>query len=157
MGCSLRACRATLMLAVLGALSAGCASRDAPDITAIEAEIRELEQRQAGIALSGDRDTLRELFSPQFRMINPSGGVADREALLELLAGSAPPYRTATYATEWVRVMPDVVLTMGTEQVEFGGDRAGQMQLRRITQVWQRAEGDRWQLAVRHATLVASP
>lgn len=149
--------RAMLMMAVLGTLASGCADRGSADPAAIEAEIRELEQRQADIALSADRDALREIFSPQFRMINPSGGVADRETLLDLLAGAAPPYRAATYTTDWVRVMPDVVMTMGTEQVEFGGDRAGEMQLRRITQVWQRAEGNRWQLALRHATLVTSP
>ena len=120
----------------------------------IEAQIRELEQRQAGIALSGDRDLLRDVFSPDFRMVNPSGGVADREELLDLLAGGSSPYAAATYSTDWVRVHGDVVVSIGTEEVVFGGARAGQTQLRRITQVWERA-GEGWKLATRHATLVA--
>lgn len=119
----------------------------------IEAEIRDLEQRQARIALSGDRDALREVFSPDFRMINPSGGIADREELLDLLAGADRPYSAARYTTDWLRVHGDIVTSTGTEEVEFGGDRAGQKQVRRITQVWERRDG-RWQLALRHATLV---
>lgn len=122
----------------------------------IEAQIRALEQRQADIALSGDREALLAVFSPDFRMVNPSGGIADRAELLDLLAGSSPPYTAATYTTDWVRVHGDVVLSMGTEEVVFGGERAGQTQRRRITQVWQRS-GDGWQLALRHATLVTPP
>lgn len=142
--------------AALMVLLAACGGRAPPDPAATEGEIRALEQQQAGIALSGDRDQLRALFAPDFRMVNPAGGVADREQLLDLLAGSAPPYRAATYTTDWVRVASEVVITSGTERVEYGGERAGESQERRITQIWQRA-GDSWQLGFRHATLVTPP
>ena len=128
----------------------------APSAADIEAQIRDLEQRQVQIALTGDRDSLREVFSPDFRMVNPSGGIANREELLDLLAAADRPYSAATYTTDWLRVQGDIVFSIGTEEVTFGGERAGQKQLRRITQIWER-NGAGWQLALRHATLVAPP
>ncbi len=125
----------------------------APSAAQTEAEIRDLEQRQAQIALSGDREALREVFSPDFRMINPSGGIANREELLDLLAGTDRPYSAARYTTDWLRVHGDIVVSTGTEEVTFGGERAGEKQLRRITQVWEH-DGTTWRLAMRHATLV---
>lgn len=142
-----------LLLAACAPDTPGAAASGPPS-SDIEAHIRELEQRQAGIALSGDRGLLREMFSPDFHMVNPSGGVADREELLELLAGGSPPYTAASYTTEWVRVLGDTVISIGTEEVVFGGERAGQTQRRRITQVWEWS-GEAWKLAARHATLVA--
>jgi hypothetical protein len=95
-----------------------------------------------------------ELFAPHFQMINPTGGRASRDELLDLLAGGAPPYRAATYVTDSVRVYGNVVVSTGTEEVEFAsGAQAGQKQRRRITQVWER-DGRTWRLAMRHATLI---
>lgn len=156
--------RRFLIAVACAAILAACSSREpamssasaAPDPAAVELQIRELEQRQVQIALTGDRDALREVFSPDFHMVNPSGGVANREELLDLLAGVERPYRDATYTTDWLRVHGDIVTSTGTEEVEFGGERAGQKQLRRITQVWEHRDG-RWQLALRHATLVTPP
>ncbi|MFO7324325.1 MAG: nuclear transport factor 2 family protein [Pseudomonadota bacterium] len=128
----------------------------AADAAAREREIRELEQRQVEIALSGDREALLQVFSPDFRMVSPVGGIVDREELLGLLAGGNPPYSEASYTTDWVRVFGDVVVTSGTEDVTFGGERAGQKQLRRVTQIWERRDGG-WRLAARHATLVEPP
>jgi ketosteroid isomerase-like protein len=152
--------RTGLAAACAAVLLAACAPREAattaaaqPDAAAVEQEIRALEQRQVEIALSGDRETLLSVFSPEFHMVNPAGGIADREELVNLLTGADRPYRAATYTTDWLRVHGDIVTSTGTEEVEFGGDRAGQKQVRRITQVWERRDG-RWQLALRHATLV---
>ena len=148
--------------ALCAALLAACAPAApppaaAPEAVSAEAEIRDLEQRQVTMALGGNRDELLQLFSPRFRMVNPAGGVANREELLALLAGTARPYSKATYTTDAVRDWGNVVVTQGTEEVEFGsGAQAGQKQLRRITQVWEREEGA-WRLAMRHATLVAPP
>lgn len=136
-------------------LVAACAAPSSPQ--EIEAQIRALEKSQATIAISGDRDALLEVFAPHFRIINPSGAVATREVLLDLLTGGAPPYRAATYTTDAVNVYNDVVVTTGTEEVEYAsGAQAGQKQQRRITQVWER-DGQVWRLALRHATLVAPP
>lgn len=121
-----------------------------------EARIRELEQQQVAFAMAGDREGLLRIFAPHFRMISPVGSVATRDELLGILAGSRP-YSAATYATGTVRVYTDVVVTTGTEDVEYGpGAQAGQKQQRRVTQVWER-NGDDWWLASRHATLVTAP
>lgn len=148
--------------ALYALLLAACAGDTPPPVAGLapeqlEAQIRELEQRQVSLALAGDRDALMQVFAPDFRMVNPAGGVANREELLALLAGANRPYSSAKYTTDALRAFGDVVVTQGTEEVEYGsGAQAGQKQLRRITQVWHR-EGDAWRLAMRHATLVAPP
>lgn len=142
------------LAAALGALLLAACAQQAPPV---EADIRALEQQQVALALAGDRTALEQVFAPHFRIINPSGGVASRTELLDMLAGGSRPYRAATYVTDSVRVYQDVVVTTGTEEVEFGsGQQAGQKQQRRITQVWER-DGKAWRLALRQATLVAPP
>jgi hypothetical protein len=141
--------RATLLATLL---LAACAPA-----TDVDAQIRDLEQRQAAAALAGDRAALLTIFAPRFRMISPVGGVATRDELLDILASGNPPYRAATYDTETLDAYGDVVVTTGTEAVEYGpGAQEGQKQLRRVTQVWQR-NGDSWWLVLRQATLVAAP
>jgi hypothetical protein len=131
---------------------AACA---APPATAeVEAQIRDLEQRQAAAALAGDRDALLVIFAPNFRMVSPVGSVVTRDELLGILTSGTPPYSMAVYTTESVRAYDDVVVTMGREDVEYGpGAQAGQKQTRRVTQIWER-NGEGWHLAMRHATLV---
>lgn len=133
------------------------AAGPAADPAAIERQIRELEQRQVQIAVSGDRAALESVFAAEFQMVSPVGAVASRAELLDMLGSSAPPYSAATYSTDSVLVNGDVVVSVGTEDVTFAaGAQAGQHQQRRITQVWMR-HGDGWQLVRRHATLVAPP
>jgi hypothetical protein len=144
--------RSSLWTGVLALCLSACATLPAP-----EGAIRALEQEQVRAALAGDRAALERIFAADFRLINPSGAVATRDDLLRLLASGAPPYRTAVYVTETMRSYDRVVVTTGTENVEFGqGVQAGTRQQRRITQVWERA-GKGWQLVLRQATLVAPP
>ena len=152
------ACLAALLLAACAPRESQVApvAEPAVDPAALEAEIRDLEQRQVQLALSGDRETLLQVFAPDFQMVSPVGAVASRDELLALLAGAERPYAAATYTTDWIHAHGDLVVTRGTEQVEFGGARAGEKQLRRITQVWER-NSDAWRLVHRHATLVTPP
>lgn len=136
----------------LGALQLLAACAAAPQRQ--EQAIRALEQRQAQVAVAGDRAALEKIFAPGFRLVNPSGAVASREELLTMLGSGSPPYRAATYTTDSVLPYGEVVVTTGTENVEYASN--GQKQQRRITQVWERA-GSGWQLRLRHATLVAPP
>jgi hypothetical protein len=119
-----------------------------------DAAIRAVEQAQVQAALAGDRAALEKVFAPGFRLINPSGAIASRDELLQLLTSGKPPYRAAIYTTDSVLDYGRVVITTGTESVEFAAD--GQRQQRRISQVWEN-NGDRWQLVLRQATLVAAP
>jgi hypothetical protein len=150
-------CRGLVIGALLGLLAA-CAPDATPEPPApthaeIEAQVRDLEQRQAAAALAGDRTVLLTIFAPHFRMISPVGAVATRDELLGILTGGNPPYRAATYPTETLDIYSDVVVTTGTEAVEYGpGAQQGQKQLRRVTQVWHR-DGGSWWLVLRQATL----
>jgi uncharacterized protein (TIGR02246 family) len=122
-----------------------------------EAQIRDLEQQQVHAAIARDRGALEKVFAPDFRIINPSGALASKQELLNLLTSGPSPYRSAIYETQTVNVFDKVVVTTGLETVVPAlGAQAGQNVQRRITQVWEKTGKD-WQLKVRHATIVASP
>jgi hypothetical protein len=122
-----------------------------------EALIRGLERQQVQAAIARDQPALERLFAPDFKLVNPAGAIATRAELLTLLVGGAAPYASAQYHTDELRTYDDVVVSMGTESVvPLQGIQAGQTVRRRITHVWQRRQG-RWQLVLRHATLVAAP
>ncbi len=122
--------------------------------------IRELEQTQERAAIARDRAVLERLFAADFRMVNPSGGVADRAQLFDVLLGGPPAYSSAVYETQHFRDFGDTVITIGLETVVMaGGPQAGQTVKRRITQVWRRDEIHlAAQAAPRHArAIVPSP
>jgi len=146
---------------LLAAGLTGCVSQSATTATtstaATEQQIRTLEQEQARAVIARDRAAIERLFAPDFMIINPSGAVADRQALLDLLMGGTAPYRSATYQTETVRVHADTVVSTGLETVvPNSGAQAGRPVQRRITHVWERRGGE-WRLALRHATVVVPP
>jgi uncharacterized protein (TIGR02246 family) len=140
-----------LLAPLLLGLLAACA---AVPRASIEAQIRELEQRQVTAAIARDRATLERLFAPDFRLVNPSGAIAGKQELLQLLTEGTSPYRSAVYQTDAVSVYRDVVVTIGLETVvPASGAQAGQQVRRRVTHVWQR-QGDQWRLVLRQATIV---
>jgi uncharacterized protein (TIGR02246 family) len=119
-----------------------------------EAEVRALEQQQAQAAVAGDAATLKRIFTDDYRMVNPAGQITTREQLLALLTGATHPYRSATYTTDVVRKLGNVIVTIGREDVVPNqGPQAGQVVHRRVTQVWVRAKGT-WRLSIRQAMVV---
>jgi hypothetical protein len=127
-----------------------------------EQTIRDLEQQQARAAIARDRMALERLFAPEFKVINPNGGVGSRETLLGLLLGDGPsPYRSAAYTTDEVRDYGDTVVSIGMDTVVPNqGPQAGQTVLRRVTQVWRRQPLDGkpvWRLVLRHANIITTP
>ena len=140
-----------LLAALLIGLLAACASMPR---ASTEAQIRELEQRQVTAAIARDRATLERLFAPDFRLVNPSGAIAGKQELLQLLTEGTSPYRSAIYQTDAVSVYRDVVVTIGLETVvPASGVQAGRQVRRRVTHVWQR-QGGQWRLVLRQATVV---
>lgn len=136
------------VLATAGCVAAGGRSGRTAD------EIHALEQRQVVAAIARDRASLEAVFAPDFRIVNPAGGIADRDELLKLLTEGPPAYRSARFEPQLLRDYGDTVVTVGVEAVEMaGGPQAGQTVRRRITHVWRR-DGVRWQLVLRHATIV---
>src|SRR5580658_8990885 len=104
-----------------------------------EAQVRALEQKQCQAAVAGDAATLRQIFTDDYQMVNPAGQIATREQLLKLLTGATHPYRSATYTTDMVRKLGNVIVTIGREDVVPNqGPQAGQVVHRRVTQVWVR-------------------
>lgn len=141
----------SLLVALWTTLLIGCASVPATDT---EKQIRELEQQQVRAAITRDRPALERLFAPDFRLVNPSGAIAGKAELLQLLTEGTSPYRSAVYQTDVVTVYHDVVVTIGLETVvPAGGVQAGQQVKRRVTHVWQR-QGAQWRLVLRQATVV---
>jgi uncharacterized protein (TIGR02246 family) len=139
---------------LLAVLMGACTT---PDPAATEQQIRALEQEQVQAVIARDRAVIERLFAPDFMIVNPSGAVADKKALLDLLVGGEAPYRSGTYQTETVRIYGDTVVTTGLETVvPARGATAGQNVQRRITHVWERGKPGQaaWQLALRHATVV---
>jgi uncharacterized protein (TIGR02246 family) len=119
-----------------------------------EAQVRALEQKQCQAAVAGDAATLRQIFTDDYQMVNPAGQIATREQLLALLTGATHPYRSATYTTDMVRKLGNVIVTIGREDVVPNqGPQAGQVVHRRVTQVWVR-DHDTWRLSVRQAMVV---
>jgi len=139
----------SLMLAAALSCLAPLAHADARSQQAI----RDLEQMQARAAIGGDRATLERLFAKDFRIVNPSGAVSDRDGLFQVLFNGPSPYRSATFETQDVRDFGDTIVTVGLETVVMAtGPQAGKPVQRRITHVWHR-DGE-WRLQLRHATLV---
>ncbi len=119
-----------------------------------ETEVRALEQAQARAAVAGDTATLQRIFAADYQMVNPAGQITTREQLLALLTGATHPYRSATYTTDLVRDLGNVIVTIGREEVVPNqGPQAGQVVHRRVTQVWVREQGT-WRLSIRHAMVV---
>lgn len=150
-----------LLLLLAACSGTGTDTGAGADAASQEAQIRELEQQQAKVALDGDRAALERLFAPEFRIINPAGAVATKAQLLDILAGAGPsPYSSATYETHDVAVRGEVAWSVGTETVVFArdalGSLAGQTVQRRITHVWEQQDGQ-WRLVLRHATNVVPP
>jgi uncharacterized protein (TIGR02246 family) len=119
-----------------------------------EGKIRALEQEQCQAALAGDAKTLKRIFAADYQMVNPAGQLTTREQLLALLTGPTHPYRSATYATDMVRNLGNVMVTIGREDVVPNqGPQAGQLVHRRVTQVWVLQHGT-WRLSVRQAMVI---
>ncbi|HTY92348.1 MAG TPA: nuclear transport factor 2 family protein [Steroidobacteraceae bacterium] len=141
-------------LVLLGAAAPAMAEGGSPGAASGESQVRALEQQQVRAALAGDAATLRRIFTDDYRMVNPAGQITTREQLLAMLTGATRPYRSATYTTDVVRDLGQVIVTIGREDVVPNqGPQAGQVVHRRVTQVWVSEQGA-WRLSVRHAMVV---
>ena len=119
-----------------------------------EGKVRALEQEQCQAALAGDAKTLKRIFAADYQMVNPAGQLTTREQLLALLTGPTHPYRSATYTTDMVRNLGNVMVTIGREDVVPNqGPQAGALVHRRVTQVWVLQHGT-WRLSVRQAMVI---
>jgi ketosteroid isomerase-like protein len=124
-----------------------------------DAAQRELEaavERFGAAWARGDADALREMLSPGYTHTDVRGRFQDRDAWLEYARGRGGTATHIAFADVTTRVMGDVAIITGRNDVAGGtiivGDDRASLSLR-FTQVWVRRDG-RWLREAFQATLV---
>jgi hypothetical protein len=133
-------------------------SISAQDNSKIEAEIRGLEQRGQAAILSGDTNTLKELWAPEFLVNTPRNqATGTRDSILLIQKAGMIDYTTFEKVIERMQFQKNLVITMGRETIvpknDIPGMKAGQTYKRRFTNIWMKKEG-KWQQVARHASII---
>ncbi len=119
-----------------------------PEITALTATLRQLEESILDPAVRADPARLRALLTPEFMEFGASGRVFDRDGIIAVLA--AEPARVARQARGFkVRLIaPGAALTTWRVQRDDGIET-----LR--SSVWQQQADGRWLMVFHQGTLAA--
>ena len=126
--------------------------------SAIESEIRKLEQSVTTAILKSDTSAMKQYWAPEFMVNTPRNNVApNRQAVLQIQAAGMINYSTFNKVIEQIQVQNDVAITMGYETIvsktDIPGAKAGQSFKRRFTNVWMKKNG-KWQQIARHASMI---
>lgn len=123
--------------------------------TAVETEIRKLDQLEAQATISGDTITLKKLWSPGFVVNNPANMVVNVVQIRQMMKEGKIAYTTFSRVIEKVTITGPVAVTMGYEEIEpeKATDNAGKKVTRRYTNVWLR-EKEGWKIIARQATII---
>lgn len=123
--------------------------------SAVESEIRKLDQLEAQATISGDTITLKKLWSPGFVVNNPANVVVNVAQIRQLMKEGKIAYTTFSRVIEKVTITGPVAVTMGYEEnePEKATDNAGKKVTRRYTNVWLK-EKDGWKIIARQATII---
>ncbi len=140
------------------AFSISTVSINAQDNSKTEAEIRALEQMGAKAILTGDSNTLKQLWAPEFLVNTPRNQVTgSRDSILLIQKAGMIDYSTYEKVIERMQFQNDMVITMGHENIvsknDTAGAKAGQIYKRRFTNIWMKKKG-KWQQIARHASVV---
>ena len=133
-------------------------SISAQDNSKIEAEIRSLEQRGQAAILSGDTNTLKQLWAAEFLVNTPRNqATGTRDSILLIQKAGMIDYTTFEKVIERMQFQKNLVITMGYETIvpktDIPGMKAGQVYKRRFTNIWMKKEG-KWQQIARHASII---
>jgi hypothetical protein len=123
--------------------------------SAVESEIRRLDQLEAQATISGDTATLKKLWSPGFVVNNPANTIVNVTQIRALMNAGKIAYATFSRVIEKVTITDNVAVTMGYEenQPEKATDNAGSKVTRRYTNVWLKGKSG-WQIVARQATII---
>ncbi|GAA4329203.1 hypothetical protein GCM10023149_33720 [Mucilaginibacter gynuensis] len=123
--------------------------------TAVETEIRKLDQLEAQATISGDTITLKKLWSPGFVVNNPANMVVNIAQIRQLMKEGKIAYTTFSRVIEKVTITGPVAVTMGYEEnePEKATDNVGKKVTRRYTNVWLK-ENAGWKIIARQATII---
>jgi hypothetical protein len=142
----------------LTAFSIATLSVYAQDYSKTETEIRTLEQVGAKAILTGDSNTLKKLWAPEFLVNTPRNNVTGtRDSILLIQKAGMIDYSKYEKVIERMQFQENVVITMGYEIIVSKKDtpavKAGQAYKRRFTNVWMKKNG-MWQQIARHASVI---
>ena len=140
------------------AFSISAISIYAQDNARIEAEIRALEQTGAKAILTGDTNTLKQIWAPEFLVNTPRNEITGtRDSILLIQKAGIIDYSTYEKNIERMQFQENIVITMGYENLVSKNDspatKAGQIYKRRFTNIWMKKNG-KWQLIARHASMI---
>ena len=130
----------------------------AQDNSKTEAEIRALEQMGVKAILSGDSNTLKQLWAPEYLVNTPRNEVTGtRDSILLIQRAGIIDYSTYEKVIERMQFQKNIVITMGHETIVSKNDtpaaKAGQIFKRRFTNIWMNKNG-KWQQIARHASII---
>jgi hypothetical protein len=130
----------------------------AQDNSKTESEIRALEQTGAKAILTGDTNTLKQIWAPEFLVNTPRNQITGtRDSILLVQKAGMIDYSTYEKVVERLQFQENIVITMGYEVLISRNDtpavRAGQTYKRRFTNIWMKKNG-KWQLIARHASII---
>ena len=149
---------ATLLLV---ASLAGWADIHAQNRTADSAAVRALDDQMRLAVLRRDIPALEGFWSDELVVNAPNNQVVrgKREVIDDFVRTGIINFSSFERDIELMRVEGDFVITMGLESLRAridspaNGLRAGEMTLRRFTNIWRR-EGNTWRLYIRHANVI---
>jgi ketosteroid isomerase-like protein len=128
----------------------------AEDESALQAEIRRLDQAHARAIFEGDAKALDALMDDDVTVNHPTGRIVkEKKELLDLIRKGVIRYTRFERTPEKFLFFPDMVVVMGGEIVTQGptAPNPGKTQARRYTNVWMKKDGT-WKLTLRHANNV---
>ena len=143
--------RNTLILVLLLIIAGAAAAQ-----TAVEKEIRRLDQLEAQATIKGDTAALGRLWSPDYVVNNPANRIVNVQQIRQLMKEGKIDYGRFSRVIEKVTISKNVAIAMGYEVVEPEArtDNAGKKVTRRYTDVWQKTSKG-WQIIARQATIIS--
>lgn len=137
--------------------TSGLADPVATPSPTVEARVRALEDEERNAVLAGDVSALEHLWSANLIVNNPQSSITPtREALLQRVREGKIHYSSFERHIEAMRASgDDLVIVMGAEKVVPAGPGpgAGQVVMRRFTDLWKLTDGN-WTLIARHANVI---
>ena len=114
-------------------------------------EIERLQSEGVAAFLARDLERLGRMFADELIVNSPLNRVTDKRQVLDLLGRGVIGHSSYVEHVEAIRRQGDLVTVMGSDVIT---DRREEKPVRRrFTNVW-RARGGRWELIIRHATVV---
>jgi hypothetical protein len=123
-----------------------------------ETEIRALEEIGVKAILSGDTNTLKQLWAPEYLVNTPRNEVTEtRDSIFLIQKAGVIDYSIYEKVIERMQFQKNIVITMGHETIVSKNDtraaKAGQIYKRRFTNIWMKKNG-KWQQIARHASII---